>query len=42
VSIDTRTVFIKGLGGFRDKGSYKIQYVKPPKRSPDHVASEMI
>lgn len=42
VSIATRTVFIKGLGGFGDKGFNRIYYEKKPKRNPDHVAFEKI
>jgi len=42
IAMNLSTTFIKGLGGFGDKGTYKITYQKKPKRNPDHIAFEYI
>ena len=40
VSISISTIFLKGLGGFGDKGTYKLQYMKKPTRKPDLIVEE--
>jgi acyl dehydratase len=38
LSINTSKIFIRGIGGFGDKGILKDELPVPPKRQPDHVA----
>ena len=42
VSISTQSIFIRGLGGFGDKGTFRLTYPKKPSTKPDKCVIEKI
>lgn len=42
VSVSTQNVFIRGLGGFGDKGTMKTYFFKKPQRKADLIVTEFI